>query len=415
MNRKPLEGIRILDFTQFFSGPVATLLLGDFGAEIIKLENPPSGDATRYGNVIVNEGSSHYATRNRGKKSVVINMKDPEQKALFLELVKTADAVVENFKPGTMEKFGITYETLVAINPRIVYTSISGYGQEGPFADRSAYDTTVQAESGVMSLTGEPGGKPTICGASIGDYCGGLMGCIGTLIGIVDALSTGHGRRVDVSMMDTLLLLQENRLSSYLMNGKMPKPNGNRYPAASPIGDFMCGDGMPVMINISTDSQFRAFAEVFEQTQWLENPYFASMVLRAEHYVEMEAEVNRIFSGMDSDEVVRRMQSRRLVYGKINNYEAVVNHPQVDYRKTFVNAVYPDGTSFKVPGNPMLMSGMEREEEYRAAPLGSDTLDVLGEVADLEIVRKLMEPVLKQTEEKTRAVFHKNQEESHGN
>lgn len=404
---KPLEGMRILDFTQFFSGPVCTLLLSDFGAEVIKLENPPAGDATRYGSVIRGEGSSHYATRNRGKKSVVINMKDEEQKKLFLELVKTADAVVENFKPGTMEKFGITYELLEEINPKIVYTSISGYGQDGPYANRSAYDTTVQAESGVMSLTGEAGGKPTICGASIADYCGGLIGCIGTLIGLVDAQRTGHGRRIDASMMDTLLLLQENRLSSYLETGKMPKPNGNRYPAASPIGDFMCGDGVPVMINVSTDAQWKSFAEVFEQPQWLENPHFASMSLRAEHYMEVEAEVNRVFSAMDSDAVTERMQSKRLVYGKINNYEAVVHHPQVEYRKTFVTAAYPNGPKFRVPGSPIRMSGVENEAEYKTAPLGADTIEVLSRIADPELVHKLMDPVLESVAAKTKAAYQK--------
>lgn len=292
---KPLEGFRILDFTQFMSGPICTLMLSDFGAEVIKMENPPLGDTTRYGNIVENGCSSHYATRNRGKKSVVINMKDPKQRDLFLKLVETSDAVIENFKPGTMEKFGITYEVLEKVNPRIVYTSISGYGQEGPYAKRPAYDATVQAESGVMSITGEAGGHPTKCGGSIADYSGGLVGCIGTLIGIIDAQKTGHGRRIDASMMDALLLLQENMISMYLKNGVLPKPNGNRYPAASPIGDFMCKDGVPIMLNISTDAQWKAFAEALEQPQWLEDPDFTSMRIRANNYVKVEAEVNRVF------------------------------------------------------------------------------------------------------------------------
>lgn len=402
---KPLEGIRILDFTQFFSGPICTLLLGDYGAEVIKLENPPAGDSTRYGNVMVNQGSSHYATRNRGKKSVAINMKDEEQKNLFLKLVEKADAVVENFKPGTMEKFGVTYEVLEKINPKIVYTRISGYGQEGPFASHAAYDATVQAESGVMSITGQPGGRPTKCGGSIADYCGGLMACIGTLIGIVDAQRSGHGRMIDVSMMDSLLLLQENMLSSYLLTKKIPKPNGNRYPAASPIGDYMCADGVPIMLNIATDAQFKAFAEVLEQPQWLDNPHFASMSDRANHYEEVEAEVNRVFAGLSSVEVAERLQSRKLVYGSINNYESVVNHPQVKFRETFVDAVYPDGTKFSVPGNPLIMSGMEREKSYETVPLGYNTVEVLSEVADAETVQRIMDPVLQQVAEKQKQMF----------
>ena len=402
---KPLEGIRILDFTQFFSGPVCTLLLGDYGAEVIKLENPPAGDATRYGNVIVGQSSTHYATRNRGKKSVAINMKDPQQRDLFLKLVKNADAVVENFKPGTMEKFGITYDVLKEINPKIVYTRISGYGQTGPFASHAAYDATVQAESGVMSITGAVGGGPTKCGGSIADYCGGLMACIGTLMGIVDSQRNGTGREIDVSMMDSLLLLQENMLSSYLISNKLPKPNGNRYPSASPIGDFMCKDGTPIMLNIATDAQFKAFAEVLEQPQWLDDPDFATMAKRADNYEKVEAEVLRVFATMTSTEVAERLQSRKVVYGSINNYEAVVNHPQVAHRGTFVNATYPDGTSFRVPGNPLLMSGMERQMDYETVPLGYNTIDVLSQVADAETVHQIMDPVLAQVEEKTKAAF----------
>ena len=397
---KPLEGIRILDFTQFFSGPICTLMLSDYGAEVIKLENPPLGDSTRYGKVIVGDASTHYATRNRGKKSAVINMKAENQKQFFLELVKTADAVVENFKPGTMEKFGVTYELLQSINPKIVYTRISGYGQEGPFASHAAYDATVQAESGVMSITGPEGGGPTKCGGSIADYCGGLMACIGTLTGILDAQRNGHGRCIDVSMMDSLLLLQENMLSSYLLTKKTPKPNGNRYPAASPIGDYICKDGIPIMLNIATDAQFKAFAEVLDQHQWLEDPDFASMSLRADNFRKVESEVLRVFSTMTSTEVAERLQSRKLVYGSINNYEGVVNHPQVKFRKTFVQATYPDGTSFSVPGNPLLISGMEREMDYEAVPLGYNTIEVFSEVADLEVVHKVMDPVLTDITEK---------------
>jgi len=402
---KPLEGIRILDFTQFMAGPICTMLLGDFGAEIIKMENPPSGDNTRYGNIMVGEASTHYATRNRGKKSVVINMKDEEQKNLFLELVKTADAVIENFKPGTMEKFGITYDLLKEINPRIVFTRISGYGQDGPYASHAAYDATVQAESGVMSITGPEGGNPTKCGGSIADYSGGLMGCIGTLMGIIDAQKTGHGRMIDVSMLDALLLLQENMLSTYLISKKKPKPNGNRYPSTSPIGDFMCKDSVPVMLNIATDAQFKSFSEVLGQPQWLDNPKFTTMSLRGDNYKEVEAEVNRVFSEMDSKEVTEKLQSRNLVYGSINDYEAVVNHPQVEYRKTFVNAVYPNGTSFRVPGNPMHMSDMPRETEYRTVSLGHDTFEVFSEVASKETLHRIFDPVIEEVEKFKEKMF----------
>lgn len=187
----------------------------------------------------------------------------------------------------------------------------------------------------------------------------------------------------------------------------MPKPNGNRYPSASPIGDFMCKDGVPVMLNIATDAQFKAFAEVLEQPQWLENPDFASMALRATNYEKVEAEVNRVFAELDSADVAERLQSRKLVYGSINNYEAVVNHPQVEYRKTFVNATYPDGTSFKVPGNPMLMSGVERQMNFETVPLGYNTFEIMSEVADEEMIHRIMDPVMEQVEAKKKTMYKK--------
>lgn len=401
--RKPLEGMRILDFTQFMSGPMCTLLLSDYGAEVIKLETPPIGDSTRYGSVVENGCSSHYATRNRGKKSVVLNMKDPAQKQMFLDLVKTADAVVENFKPGTMEKFGITYDLLKSINPKIVYSSISGYGQAGPYADHAAFDQTVQAESGVMSITGEVGGNPVKCGASIADYAGGLIGCIGTLIGLLDAQRTGQGRRIDASMMDSLIFCLENTLSSYLVTKHVPGPSGNSYASSAPIGAYPCKDGKALMISVGTDAQWRTFAEVLGQKEWLENPEYETMTQRAQHRAEIDTEVCRVFAQYDRDELAELLQSRHCVYGKINDFAAVADHPQVAFRKVFVNAIFPDGTTFRVPGNPIDMSGVDRQMNYETVPLGYNTFEVLSEVADERTLHEVMDPVMEAVKAKAGA------------
>lgn len=402
---KPLEGIRILDFTQFLSGPLCTMILADFGAEVIKIENPPAGDYSRYGNVVKNKSSSHYATRNRGKKSIVLNMKDERQKVMFLKLVETADAVVENFKPGTMEKFGITYEVLKKINPRIVYTSISGYGQDGPYARRAAFDATIQAEAGIMSITGEPGQKPLKCGAAIGDCAGGLFGCIGTLIGIMDAKKCGQGRRVDASMLDSLVFMQENLFSVYMDTGVIPTPTGNRYPEASPIGDFRCKDGEFIMLNLATDSQWEKLAIALGKKQWLSDPELKGMRTRADHYKKVEGLVGAAIAEYTRKEMEEILQKNGCAYGKINNYEQVVNHPQIIHRNLMVDAVYPDGTSFRVPGEPLHMSGVERVEAFPVVPLGYHTLEVLAEVEDDGRVREIMGPVLKASEEKTESLY----------
>lgn len=405
---KPLEGFRILDFSQFMSGPMCTLLLNDFGAEVIKIENPPIGDNTRYGNVIDNGTSSHFATRNRGKKSIVLNMKDVTHKKLFLELVKTADAVVENYKPGTMEKFGINYQVLKEINPKIVYASISGYGQDGPYSNHAAFDQTVQAESGMMSITGPEGGEPVKCGGSIADFSGGLMACIGTLMGIIEAQRTGHGRRVDVSMMDSLIFCMENQFSSYLRNGIVPKPSGNSYASSAPIGAYKCKDGKALMITVGTDAQWKTFCEALNQPQWYENTNWSTMTQRAKDYKAIDAEVLRVFADYTSDEVADILQKHNCVYGKINDFEAVANHPQVAHRQTIVNTTFANGTTFRVPGNPIHMSDMERQLDYPAATLGQDTFDVLKEVADEKTLHKIFDPVFEKIESATSAIYSKS-------
>jgi CoA:oxalate CoA-transferase len=405
---KPLEGFRILDFTQFMSGPMCTLLLSDFGAEVIKIENPPLGDNTRYGSVIENGVSSHFATRNRGKKSILLNMKDEAQKNIFLKLVKTADAVIENYKPGTMEKFGITYDILKEINSKIVYTSISGYGQDGPYSSHAAFDQTVQAESGMMSITGEEGGNPVKCGGSIADFSGGLIGCIGTLMGIISAQKTGCGRRIEVSMMDSLIFCLENQFSSYLKTGIVPKPSGNSYASSAPIGAYKCKDNKSLMISVGTDAQWKNFTEALNQPQWLKNPEYETMILRAKNYKKLDEEVNKVFSQYTSDELAELLQSRNCVYGKINDFAAVENHPQVKHRKTIVDAVYPNGTRFRVPGNPMRINGVEHETKYDVVPLGHNTIDVLKEVVSEEALHEIFDSILAESEKASSDIYLKS-------
>jgi len=392
--KKPLEGFRILDFSQNMSAPIFTQMLADFGAEVIKIENPPLGDSSRHQNVLENGHSSSYASRNRGKKSIVMNMKDPVHKELFLKLVETADAVVENYKPGVMEKFGLGYDVLEKVNPRIVYTSVSGYGHTGPYASHAAYNPTVQAESGMMSFTGQPDGAPTMTGAPVPDYAGGIVGCIGTLIGLLDAQRTGHGRRIDASMMDSTVYMYENFFASYMKTGIAPRPIGNRFPSGSPMRDFVCKDGVSIMIVISTNAQFKSFAEMLEQPQWLEDPDFASIVLRANNYHKMEALVEENFAKYDSKVLAEKLQERQLVWGYINDFDALKEHPQVKARQLIVDSVYPDGTTFKVAANPLHMSGIEPGTRYEVVPLGYNTIEVLSEIADSDKIHELFDPIL---------------------
>lgn len=403
---KPLQSIKILDFTQFFAGPIATLLLSDMGAEVIKLENPPLGDATRYNAAIDNEKSTNFTTRNRGKKSVAMNLKDERQKDIFLEMVKSADAVVENFKPGTMEKYGITYEVLKEINPRIVFTSVSGYGQTGPYRDHAAFDGAVQAEGGIISVTGENGGRGVKCGTAIADATAGLIGCIGTLAALYDAQKTGLGRRVDVSMLDSMVTIMENLISSYLVSGKIAAPMGNRHYSASPFNDFVCKDGGVVYIGISTDAQFRSFCEMINHPEWTEDPRFLTMAVRAQNSMELEPLVQAAFMEIDADTLCEEMQKRKLVYGRINNVAQVAAHPQVAARHMLVNAVYPDGTTFQVPGCPVKMSGLEEKNVFETFPMGYNTFEILSQYVDESQLHEIYDEVLEKCVAAAKATYN---------
>lgn len=405
---KLLKGVRILDFSQFLSGPMCTLMLSDFGAEVIKIENPPLGDNTRYGPYIEREVSSHYAMRNRGKKSIVLNMKNEEHKELFFKLVKNADAVVDNYKPGTMEKFGITYEVLKKINPRIVFTSISGYGQAGPYASHAAFDQPVQAESGFMSITGEKGGMPVKCGASVADVAGGLVACVGTLMGIYDAQQTGCGRRIDVSMMDSLIFGLGNQFSSYLRTGKIPGPRGNREEQAAPSGVYRCKDGTRMAVTVYSDEQWVRFCEALGKTEWKQNKEWSTQSKREAESDRLDEEISRVFACYTSEELEQMMLEKQCICGKVNDFSAVRDHPQVKHRQTFVNAVFPNGVSFLVPGNPIHIDGMKRKNEYAAAPLGYHTYEVLSEVADEETLHRIFEPVLADVRKAEKAIYDKS-------
>ena len=405
---RPLDGIRILDFSQFLSGPVSTLLLSDFGAEVIKIENPPLGDNTRYGPYIDSGTSSHYAMRNRGKKSIVLNMKKEEHKQLFIKMVKNADAVVDNYKPGTMEKFGITYDLLKEINPAIVYTSLSGYGQTGPYASHAAFDQTVQAESGIMSVTGEDGGTPMKCGASVADFSAGLVACTGTLMAIYDAQRTGQGRRVDVAMMDSLVFGLETQFSNYLRTGEVPGPKGNLTYQTVPSGAFHCKDGESLMVTVGTETQWKNFCDALEKPEWVTNPEWSSRKKRFEDRERLQKEVEKVFACYNSGELEERLLDRHCVCGHVNDFQKVVSHSQVAHRHTLVDATFPNGVTFRVPGNPIHMSGMKREEQYTAALLGHHTFEVLREVAEEKEVHRIFDPVLEEVRTAEKAVYDKS-------
>lgn len=368
--RKPLNGIRILEFGESASAAVCNLMLSDFGAEVIKLLHSPQISAER----------SSYAAQNRGKKSVVLDLSVPDNIPVFQSLVKSSDAIVTD-SANLAPESGMTYHTLKELNPRIVYTSISGYGTSGPYAHRPASDQAIQAESGMMSITGEEDSDPVVCGAPISDYLGSYAGCIGTLMAVIGAQKTGCGRFIDVSAMDTMIFCIENLFSIHLKTGFVPAPFGNNYHLTAPVGVFPCKDGA-LNISVTTDTQWQAFAEALGHEEWLNDPRFSTLQDRVQNYLEINKVVESAFAEYTLKELITRLQSRRCVYGQVNDLHDVFIHPQVPHRQTFVSAAYPDGDSYAVPSPPIRMQDVKHELHYQVPDPITDINEILNIISN---------------------------------
>ena len=304
---RPLEGIRILDLTQFVAGPLCTLTLCDLGAEVIKIERPGFGDDTRNETPARNGTSAKFISCNRGKKSIELNLKDPRQKEIFIHLVKKSDVVVENYKPGTMKKFGLDYEVLKEIKPDIIYAAISGFGQTGPYSSRGALDIAIQAMSGFMSITGEKGGKPVKAGTSIADVVAGLYGVIGVLAALQNRANTGEGQFVDVAMLDSMAAsVMVNEIARYNTNGIVPVPQGNRHAASAPFQEFATKDGS-IMVCCPTNAQFKTLMEALGHPEIYEDPRFKEQQERYQNKDELEEAMQPVFSELTTAEVAKVM------------------------------------------------------------------------------------------------------------
>lgn len=297
-----LEGVRVLDLSRVLAGPYCGGLLADMGADVVKIEGPRGDDARSLGPFKDSE-SVYFAQLNRGKRSVVLNLKDPEDHARFLDLVAQADVVLENSRPGVTTRLGIDYETLREINPRLVYTSISGFGQEGPFSKRPAYDLIVQAMSGIMAATGPVGGEPTRVGESLGDVVAGVFAGWGTCAALFDRERTGSGRRVDVSMLDALLTLQVTSLSILTATGSLPGRIGNRHPVSVPFDTYRCSDGM-VAIAVANDVIWSRLCQAMGSENLATDENYLGDENRANKLVEITALVTQWTSELTVEEAL---------------------------------------------------------------------------------------------------------------
>lgn len=372
----PLDGIKVLDLTRVLAGPYATMLLGDLGAEVIKIEQPGTGDESRNFGPFKNGFSLYFMSVNRGKRSVTLNLKTERGRAIFKQLLDQTDILVENFRPGTMEKFGLDYSTLKSEYPSLIYAACSGFGQTGPYAQQGAYDMIIQGMGGIISITGEPNGPPVRVGTSISDITAALFTTIGILSALHHRNQTGSGQFVDVAMLDSLVAVLENAVVRYFATGEAPKPLGARHPAITPFEAFASADGH-VIIALGNDTLWAKFCEHVDQQELISDERFRTNADRTENHDQLFPILSEIMSQRTTDDWIDALSKIGVPCGPINAMDKVVTHPQVQAREMITRVAHQITGEVEVPGIPIKLSETPGSVDAPAPSLGEHTADVL--------------------------------------
>ena len=378
----PLQGLRVIDFTWVLSGPFCTMLLADMGAEVIKIERPGTGDTARNVGPFIDGVGSYFLSINRGKKSVVVDGKSEEGKRLLFELIRKGDVLVENFRPGAIEKMGFGYEEVKKHNPEIIYASISGFGQSGPYRERPAYDMVVQGMGGAISITGEPNRPPVRVGFSIGDIGAGLFAAVAILAALHERKVSGKGQRIDISMMDCMMAMAENACARYFATGEVAKPLGGRHPVMTPLQVFPSKDGY-VILGLATDDQWVKFCQHIGRKDLAEDKRFKTNTLRTQNHAALESILIEIMQTKTTDEWVEDMEKNGFVGGPINTIDRLVRDPQILVRGMVAEAEHTRLGKLKVVGSPLNLSRTPVHIGAASPDLGEHTEDILKQVLNL--------------------------------
>lgn len=378
----PLSGLRVLDLTRVLAGPTCTQMLGDLGAEVIKIERPEAGDDTRgFAPPFVpnTKESAYFVGVNRNKKSVTLDIAKPEGQAIILKLLEHCDILVENFKVGALAKYGLGYEQLAKTHPRLIYCSITGFGQTGPYAPRPGYDALIQAMGGVMSLTGDPSGSPQKVGVPVADLFAGLYGCIGILAAVNHRNNTGQGQQIDIGMLDTHVAWLANQGMNYLATGENPPRLGNQHPNIAPYQEFPTKDGY-IILAVGNDPTFERFCKAFGQEALLADPRFATNPIRVQNRQLVTDTLTPVMKSKTTAEWIEALEALKIGCGPINTLEQVFADPHVQAREMVVEMAHGSGETVKVIANPVKLSATP--PSYRSAPpvLGEHTQNVLTDV-----------------------------------
>ena len=378
---KALEGIRVLDLTRALAGPFCTLMLGDNGADVIKIEIPGTGDDTRHwGPPFIQEESAYFLSINRNKRSLTLNLRDPQAREVFLKLARDADIVVENFTPGVMERFGLGYEAVKEANPKIVYCSISGFGQGGPYRSRSAYDQIMQGIGGLMSITGEPDGEPQKIGVAVTDIGAGMWSAFAIMAAIHHRHERGEGQYIDVSMLDAQIAWLTYQAGYFFANGEPPRRLGAAHPTLVPYQAFRCRDDKLLNLAVGSERIWERFCQAIGREDLKDNPDYASNAVRVQNREKLVALLSEVFQTRPVQEWAETLNNASVPAGPINDLADVFSDPQVLARDMFQEMPHPTLGSIKQTGLPIKFSATPGGLDRHPPLLGEHNGEILGEL-----------------------------------
>ena len=376
---KALEGIRVLDLTRALAGPFCTLMLGDNGADVIKIEIPGSGDDTRkWGPPFIGDESAYFLSINRNKRSLTLNLQDPKAQDVFMKLAKDSDVVVENFTPGVMDRFGLGYEAVKAVKPNVVYCSISGFGQDGPYRSRPAYDQIMQGVGGLMSITGEPDGEPQKIGIAVTDIGAGMWSAFAITTALHHRDKTGEGQYIDISMLDAQVAWLTYQAAFFFANDEPPKRMGAAHPTLVPYQAFMCSDGKYINVAVGSERIWERFCQGMGREDLKDHPDYSVNSVRVAHRGAIVSMLQEIFLTRPVSEWVEDLQAANVPCGPINDLADVFADPQVLARDMLQEMPHPTLGTIKQTGLPIKFSRTPGGLDRHPPLLGEHNQEILS-------------------------------------
>jgi CoA:oxalate CoA-transferase len=382
MNSGPLSGVTVVDLTRVLAGPYCTMVLLDLGARVIKIEVPETGDDARHYGPFLKGKSAYFGSLNRGKESIALDLKAPADREIFEALLARADVLVENYRPGTLEKLGYGWDALHARYPRLIYAAASGFGHSGPYAKRAAYDMVVQGMGGIMSVTGHPGGPPTRVGTSVGDITAGLFTAVGVSSALYHRERAGAGIKVDVAMLDCQIAILENAIARYVATGEIPGPLGARHASITPFEAFHAQDGH-LIIAAGNDALFAKLCDALGRPDLKTNALFRTNDLRTSHHDALKAEIEAALASAPVETWLERLGKAGIPSGPINNVAQALADPQIAARNMVVTVEDAEAGALKMAGNPIKLSAFVDPATRGPVPdLDGDRARILAELAE---------------------------------